>query len=153
MRAVVLRDGTLEVRSTADPTPGPGELLLKTLSTAICASDVHFMDHPELGINDPTGRSLYDADRDIVMGHEFVGEVVGHGPGCTEELPVGTRVTSMPMRLVDGGVAAGDRRSPTSRRRTRPRFSATAATTFAESSTKRWRNTGPNVRKLAYRIP
>jgi len=103
VRAVVLRDGKLTVRSTADPKPGPGELLLKTLSTAICASDVHFMDHPELGVNDPTGRSLYDPDRDIVMGHEFVGEVVGHGPGCTEELPVGTRVTSMPMRLVDGG--------------------------------------------------
>ena len=62
--------------------PGDGELLLRTLSTAICASDVHFMDHPELAIDDPTGRSLYDADRDIVLGHEFVGEVVGHGPAA-----------------------------------------------------------------------
>jgi threonine dehydrogenase-like Zn-dependent dehydrogenase len=75
MRAVVLRDGRLDVREVADPVPGPGEVLLRTLSTAICASDVHFMDHPEMGINDPTGRSLYDADRDIVLGHEFVGEV------------------------------------------------------------------------------
>lgn len=100
MRAVVLRGGRLEVRETADPVPGPGELLLKTLSTAICASDVHFMDHPELAIDDPTGRSLYDEDRDIVMGHEFVGEVVGHGPGCTDQFPVGTRVTSMPVRLL-----------------------------------------------------
>lgn len=103
MRAVVLRAGRLEVRETADPVPGQGDLLLKTLSTAICASDVHFMDHPESGINDPTGRSLYDADRDIVMGHEFVGEVIGHGPGCTDAFPVGTRVTSMPVRLVDCG--------------------------------------------------
>ena len=55
MRAVVLRDGRLEVREIADPVPGPGELLLRTLSTAICASDVHFMDHPEMGVNDPTG--------------------------------------------------------------------------------------------------
>jgi threonine dehydrogenase-like Zn-dependent dehydrogenase len=103
LRALVLRGGRLEVRETPDPVPGPGELLLKTLSTAICASDVHFMDYPELGINDPTGRSLYDADRDIVMGHEFVGEVVGLGPGCSGELSIGTRVTSMPIRLVDGG--------------------------------------------------
>ena len=103
MRAVVLRGGRLEVRDTADPVPGPGELLLRTLSTAICASDVHFMDHPELGVNDPTGRSLYDADRDVVLGHEFVGEVIGHGPGCTDQLPVGTRVTSIPIRLVNGG--------------------------------------------------
>ena len=103
MRAVVLRGGELTVRDTADPVPGQGDLLLKTLSTAICASDVHFMDHPELGIDDPTGRSLYDPDRDIVMGHEFVGEVIGHGPGCGDAFPVGARVTSMPIRLVDGG--------------------------------------------------
>lgn len=103
MRAVVLRDGRLEVRDIADPVPGQGELLLRTLSTAICASDVHFMDHPEMGVNDPTGRSLYDANRDIVLGHEFVGEVVGRGPGCTEQFPVGTRVTSIPIRLVNGG--------------------------------------------------
>jgi threonine dehydrogenase-like Zn-dependent dehydrogenase len=104
VRAVVLRNGRLTVRETPDPVPGDGELLLKTLSTAICASDVHFMDHPDLAIDDPTGRSLYDTDRDIVLGHEFVGEVVGHGPGCTDQFPVGTRVTSIPIRLIDGGV-------------------------------------------------
>jgi threonine dehydrogenase-like Zn-dependent dehydrogenase len=103
VRAVVLRDGQLALREIADPVPGQGELLLRTLSTAICASDVHFMDHPEMGVDDPTGRSLYDANRDIVLGHEFVGEVVGHGPGCTEQFPVGTRVTSIPIRLVNGG--------------------------------------------------
>jgi threonine dehydrogenase-like Zn-dependent dehydrogenase len=103
MRAVVLRDGRLDVREVADPAPGSGEVLLRTLSTAICASDVHFMDHPEMGINDPTGRSLCDADRDIVLGHEFVGEVVGYGPDCTEQFPVGTRVTSIPIRVVNGG--------------------------------------------------
>ncbi len=103
MRAVVLRAGELTVRETADPVAGQGDLLLKTLSTAICASDVHFMDNPEAGIDDPTGRSLYDANRDIVMGHEFVGEVIGHGPGCSDAFPIGARVTSMPIRLVDGG--------------------------------------------------
>nr|WP_241520578.1 zinc-binding dehydrogenase [Mycobacterium paraense] len=99
----MLRDGRLQVRETPDPAPGPGELLLRTLSTAICASDVHFMDHPELAVDDPTGRSLYDPDRDIVLGHEFVGEVIGHGPGCTDRFAVGSRVTAMPVRLVDGG--------------------------------------------------
>ncbi|MGH3968489.1 MAG: zinc-binding dehydrogenase [Mycobacterium sp.] len=100
---MVLRDGRLEVRQTADPVPGQGELLVRTLSTAICASDVHFMDHPDLGANDPTGRSLYDPNCDIVLGHEFVGEVVDHGPGCTDQFPIGTRVTSIPIRLVNGG--------------------------------------------------
>src|SRR5262245_11333973 len=103
MRAVVLRGGRLEVRDTPDPVPGPGELLLRTLSTAICASDVHFMDHPEVVAADPTGKFVYDAERDLVLGHEFVGEVVAHGPGGSERFPVGSRVTSMPVRLVDGG--------------------------------------------------
>src|SRR6202012_31439 len=103
MRAVVLRGGRLDVREVADPVPGSGEVLLRTLSTAICASDVHFMDHPELAIDDPTGRSLYDADRDIVLGHEFVGEVIGHGPGCTDQFALGDRVTAVPIRLIDGG--------------------------------------------------
>ncbi|BDX33304.1 alcohol dehydrogenase [Mycobacterium antarcticum] len=103
MRAVVLRNGELTVRETDDPVPGHGELLLKTLSTAICASDVHFMDHPELAIDDPTGRSLYDPDRDIVLGHEFVGEVVGYGPGCMQQIALGSRATSIPIRLVNGG--------------------------------------------------
>ncbi|MED5816394.1 zinc-binding dehydrogenase [Mycolicibacterium sp. 050232] len=103
MRAVVLREGVLTVREIPDPVPGPGELLLRVVSTAICASDVHFMDHPELGLNDPTGRSLYDTGQDVVLGHEFVGEVVGHGPGCTDQFPVGTRVTSIPIRLINDG--------------------------------------------------
>lgn len=103
MRAVVLRDRRLTVRETPDPVPGPGELLLRTLSTAICASDVHFMDHPETVIHDGTGRFVYDPDRDIVLGHEFVGEVVAHGPQCVGTFPPGTRVTAMPILLVDGG--------------------------------------------------
>jgi threonine dehydrogenase-like Zn-dependent dehydrogenase len=99
MRAVVLRGGVLEVRDTPDPVPGPGELLVKTLSTAICASDVHFMDHPDLMGDPSSGMFLYDEGTDIVMGHEFVGEVVGHGPDCSERFPVGTRVTSMAIRM------------------------------------------------------
>lgn len=99
----MLRGGALRVGAVADPVPGEGELLLRVLSTAICASDVHFMDHPALGQNDPTGRSCYDADRDVVLGHEFVGEVIAQGRGCSDRFPIGSRVTSIPIRLVNGG--------------------------------------------------
>ncbi|MDT5331665.1 MAG: hypothetical protein QOF31_2962, partial [Mycobacterium sp.] len=92
MQAVVLRDGKLQVRETADPVPGSGELLIKPLSAAICASDVHYMDHPN-----SAPRFVWDADRDTIMGHEFIGEVVGHGPDCSGDFPVGSRVTSMPI--------------------------------------------------------
>src|SRR3954469_150077 len=103
MRAVVLRDGHLEVRETADPVPGEGELLLRTRATAICASDVHFMDHHDAVPAGAHAGMVYDPDRDIVLGHEFVGEVVAHGPGCSDQIPVGARVTAMPILLVDGG--------------------------------------------------
>ena len=53
MRAAVLRRGRLEVRETEDPVPGQGELLLRTVSTAVCASDIHYMDHPDP--NDTSG--------------------------------------------------------------------------------------------------
>lgn len=97
MRAVVLRDGELEVRETADPVPGPGELLIKPLSAAICASDVHYMDHPG-----SAPRFVWDPDRDTVMGHEFVGEVVGHGADCSDAFPIGSRVTSLPILIRAG---------------------------------------------------
>ncbi|HKV21930.1 MAG TPA: hypothetical protein VJR50_23110, partial [Mycobacterium sp.] len=75
MRAVVLRGGTLEVRETADPVPGPGELLIKPLSAAICASDVHYMDHPN-----SADRFKWDADRDTIMGHKGMTIQFGGGP-------------------------------------------------------------------------
>ena len=79
-----------------------GELLLRTVSTAICASDVHYMDHPDP--DDTSGMFVWDANRDVVMGHEFVGEVVAHGPGCTEQFAIGTRVTSVPTLVREGGM-------------------------------------------------
>ena len=97
MRAMVLRDGRLEVRDTADPVPGPGQLLLRPLSAAICASDVHYMDHP-----DSAPRFVWDSGRDTIMGHEFIGEVVGHGPECSGDFPVGSRVTSLPLLIREG---------------------------------------------------
>jgi threonine dehydrogenase-like Zn-dependent dehydrogenase len=102
MRAVVLRGGRLEVRETEDPVPGPRELLLRTVSTAVCASDIHYMDHPDP--TDTSGLFVWDADRDVVMGHEFVGEVVGHGSGCSDQFPLGTRVTSIPTLIRSGGM-------------------------------------------------
>jgi threonine dehydrogenase-like Zn-dependent dehydrogenase len=75
---------------------------VKTLSTGICASDVHFMDHPELVAEDLG--MLYDPERDIVLGHEFVGEVVATGPDSSGQFPPGTRVTSMPILFREAGV-------------------------------------------------
>lgn len=102
MRAAVLRAGRIEVRETADPVPGPGQLLARTLSCAICASDLHFMDNPDGVAEDDSGLWDYHADQDIVMGHEFVGEIVAYGPDTKQKLPPGTRVTSLPVLMGAG---------------------------------------------------
>jgi threonine dehydrogenase-like Zn-dependent dehydrogenase len=103
MRAAVLRGGTVEARVVDDPVPGPGQLLVRSLACGICASDLHFMDHPEAGAEDDSGMSTYDQDVDIVMGHEYCAEVVGYGPGTERRIPIGTRVSSLPVLAIPGG--------------------------------------------------
>jgi threonine dehydrogenase-like Zn-dependent dehydrogenase len=102
MRAAVLRGGRIEVRETPDPVPGPGQVLVKSLACAICASDLHFMDNPDGVAADTSGLWGYDADADIVMGHEFCTEVVAYGPDTRERWPVGTRISSQPLLLGAG---------------------------------------------------
>ncbi|ONH59948.1 alcohol dehydrogenase [Frankia sp. CcI49] len=97
MRAAVLRGGTVRARVIDDPVPGPGQLLVRSLACGICASDIHFMDHLEAGADDDSGMSTYDRDVDIVMGHEYCAEVVDHGPGTERRIPIGTRVSSLPV--------------------------------------------------------
>ncbi len=104
MRAAVLRGGRIEVRETPDPTPGPGQLLVRSLACGICASDLHFMDHPEGDAEDDSGLSNYDADADIVMGHEYCAQIVGYGPDTRRRWPIGTRVSSIPALVVPAGV-------------------------------------------------
>ena len=103
MRAAVLRGGSVEARTVDDPVPGPGQLLVRSLACGICASDLHFMDHPEAGADDDSGMSTYDQDVDIVMGHEYCAEVVDYGPGTERLIPVGTRVSSLPVLATPAG--------------------------------------------------
>ena len=104
MRAAVLRNGVVEARETDDPSPGSGQILVRSLACGICASDLHFMDHPESDADDDSGLSNHDSDADIVMGHEYCAEVVDYGPGTQRGWAIGTRVSSIPALLVSDGV-------------------------------------------------
>jgi threonine dehydrogenase-like Zn-dependent dehydrogenase len=102
MKAAVMRNRTLVVDEVADPTPGPGEVLVKTLACGICGSDLHALKHAARMVEASrrTGSPLgFDASRDVVMGHEFCAEVVDHGPETTGGLRPGTRVCSLPFLL------------------------------------------------------
>ena len=103
MRAAVLRGGTVTARVVDDPVPGPGQLVVHSLACGICASDLHFMDHPEAGAEDDSGMSTYDRDVDIVMGHEYCAEVVGYGPQTERRIPIGARVSSLPVLSTAAG--------------------------------------------------
>jgi threonine dehydrogenase-like Zn-dependent dehydrogenase len=99
-----LREGTIEARETKGPVPGPGQILVRSLACGICASDIHFMDHPEGDAEDDSGLSNYDPNADIVMGHEYCAEIVDYGPQTQREWSVGTRVSSIPALLTADGV-------------------------------------------------
>ena len=108
MRALVLKSGALRVDDVPDPSPGSGQLLARSLACTICASDLHMVHH---------GRRLaewsrtaggpfdFDADQDLVLGHELCAEVVEYGPDTQGTVPVGERVVTGPMILHDRGMA------------------------------------------------
>ncbi len=81
MRAVVVEGPRrLAVENVPDPTPAPGQVVLRVAACGICGSDLHMHQGGFL----PAG---------AIMGHEFCGEVVDAGG----ELRVGERVAVLPV--------------------------------------------------------
>jgi D-arabinitol dehydrogenase (NADP+) len=69
MQAVVFTGpGQLTVTDVPEPTPGPGEVLLRPVMTGVCGTDLHLL----------AGGFL--ARYPLVPGHEIVAEVVAPGP-------------------------------------------------------------------------
>ena len=100
MRAVGLREARLEVVERPAPTPARGQVLIDVLRCGICGSDLHARHHCD-ELAEVMSESGYDAfmrsDLEIVLGHEFCGEIAGHGPGCRRASPAGTPVVAMPL--------------------------------------------------------
>jgi threonine dehydrogenase-like Zn-dependent dehydrogenase len=97
-----MRERRLVVADVPAPTPGPGEVLVRTLACGICGSDLHALRHADRFVE--TARragnvGVMDLARDVVMGHEFCAEIVEHGPDTRRTLPVGARVCSRPTLL------------------------------------------------------
>lgn len=92
MRAIVCH-GPEDYRLEERPVPevGPGEALLRVEAVGICASDAKCFTGAPMFWGDAR-RSGY-CEPPVVPGHEFVGEVVAVGEGCTG-LAVGDRAVS-----------------------------------------------------------
>ena len=77
----------LSIEVTQDPTPALGEVIVKVERCGICTSDLHMTESHDVGSYSP----------DIVLGHEYAGEVVEVRAG-TSRLRVGAQVTVHPVR-------------------------------------------------------
>lgn len=107
MRAAVMRDRAFSVEERAMPVPGAGEVLLKTRVCGICGSDLHLFKHAQeiAKLGEEMGLPPQDFSRGLVLGHEYVGEVVAFGPETTQALAIGDRVCSIPFLIRDGAPA------------------------------------------------
>ena len=110
MRAVVMRNSELSLAEVPVPKPGPGEVLIKTLATGICGSDLHTVAHGDkllASARAVAGVELFDPNDQIVLGHEFCGEIVDYGPGCQKTHAIGARVVSAPFLIRPQPVTIG----------------------------------------------
>ena len=107
MRAVIRRNGRLVVDEMAAPTPGPGQLLARSLVCGICGSDLHMLDHYDhmIDLTERVGGvSQMRKGADTVFGHEFCCEVV-ESAGAFK---AGDVVVSLPVLLsATGGDSIG----------------------------------------------
>jgi L-iditol 2-dehydrogenase len=74
VRALVFSEpGQAEVRDTAHPEPGPGEVIVRSRVVGVCHSDLELL----------AGRYIIPLKYPITPGHEWSGEVAQVGPGVT----------------------------------------------------------------------
>jgi threonine dehydrogenase-like Zn-dependent dehydrogenase len=89
--AVFLGDRKVELRTFPDPTPGPGEVVLRMKASGMCGSDLKFYRSPPGEAQKALG--LGELKDPFIGGHEPCGVVVARGPGVSEkEAPDGQRV-------------------------------------------------------------
>ncbi len=72
--AILPGDSTVQFRQYEIPTPGHGEVLIRTKSSTICGSDIRAIYREHLG----KGPEGYQG---VIAGHEPAGQVVECGPG------------------------------------------------------------------------
>ena len=110
MRAAIRRGPQIVVDEMATPTPGEGQVLVRTLHCGICGSDLHALHNFEAmadygrRTHIPTGKM--DPHKDLVFGHEFCAEVLDYGPGTVRKFATGTAVCSLPATFGPEGVEA-----------------------------------------------
>jgi (R,R)-butanediol dehydrogenase/meso-butanediol dehydrogenase/diacetyl reductase len=88
MKAAVFKGAgkAMQVEDVADPTPAERQLVVEVAYCGICGTDLH---------STREGPAMLPCDS--VLGHEFVGEVVGLGQNLHEHWQTGDRVCALPF--------------------------------------------------------
>jgi threonine dehydrogenase-like Zn-dependent dehydrogenase len=108
MRAVACKQSQLSVVERETPAPGNRQLLIDVTRCGICGSDLHARHHAD-ALAEVAAESGYDglmrSDQEVILGHEFCGEVLDHGPKARKKIKTGTTVVALPLlRGRDGAV-------------------------------------------------
>lgn len=95
MKAAVLRGHRIVVETLPDPTPRPGQLLVRPLFTGICGSDLSL--RKQMAAAEEEALNGSDDLPIIVPGHEFTGEVLDTNKLDGTGLRPGDIVTALPF--------------------------------------------------------
>lgn len=109
MRAAVVRSPRLELAEVATPVPGAGQVLVRTIASGICGSDLHAagdLEHFAELTARAGGPGGLDPAGELVFGHEFAAELVEFGPATEQGLALGTTVCSVPVVFGPAGPEA-----------------------------------------------
>lgn len=111
MNSIVMQDGGVHLQQVDVPKPAPGQVLVRSLACGICGSDLHIARHTDevfdvyrkLGVMSES----MDDHTQVMLGHEFCAEIVEYGNDTQQALPVGSRVTSVPILMSQNGAGVG----------------------------------------------
>ncbi|MEZ0094766.1 zinc-dependent alcohol dehydrogenase family protein [Streptacidiphilus sp. EB129] len=81
--AVISAPGVVDIESVDDPTPGPGQVVVRVAACGLCGTDLHIL------------QGEFAPTLPIIPGHEFAGEVVALGTGV-KDLALGDQVAVDP---------------------------------------------------------
>lgn len=110
MRAVLMERGRLWLDQIPTPTPGPGEVLVKTAACGICGSDLHAVQHTDAFVKtsrEAGGAFKLNTFEPVVLGHEFAARIVDYGPDTERRYPMDTLVCAIPMLMREPPAAVG----------------------------------------------
>ncbi len=108
MKAAYMLNKQIHVGEVPDPKlTRQGQVLVKTHVCACCASDLHVLKNAEAlteWSKKYNGPFNMDLDRPVVLGHEYVGEIVDYAPGSERKLKEGARVVALPVVMRPDGI-------------------------------------------------